>query len=206
MEQTFLSASNGERGTFLSLANHSSPPGGARMPHTRGLEADKNVCPTRFATIKRYAAFQQARPHVVSYCMPSVVASVGNASNSMISRSLPSITVSIFLLIAYLVFGRATVFGAETQNGQAIYKEECARCHGPTGEGTKKTTHPLAGEKSPSQRAFSDRQYRCRMMIRDHARMKSIKRWPGIFYDAFYSHGCPGTPHYRSGWCFLRIT
>ena len=42
---------------------------------------------------------------------------------------------------------------AETLTGQAIYKDQCARCHGPLGEGTKKTTHPLAGEKSITQLA-----------------------------------------------------
>jgi len=40
---------------------------------------------------------------------------------------------------------------APVETGRAIFKEECARCHGPMGQGTKKTTRPLVGEKSPFQ-------------------------------------------------------
>ena len=35
--------------------------------------------------------------------------------------------------------------------GQTIYQDECARCHGKLGEGTKKTSRPLVGEKPPGQ-------------------------------------------------------
>ena len=59
-------------------------------------------------------------------------------------------TLAIFLFAVIFVASEA-VFGAETPTGQAIYKEECSRCHGPMGEGTKKTTRPLVGEKSPAQ-------------------------------------------------------
>ena len=54
-------------------------------------------------------------------------------------------------MIAMLIWGCSTAFGAEAETGQAIYKAECVRCHGPMGEGTKKTTEPLVGEKSPFQ-------------------------------------------------------
>lgn len=57
----------------------------------------------------------------------------------------------VALMIAGWIWGGAAVFGAEIENGQAVYKQECARCHGPMGEGTKKTTRPLVGEKSPFQ-------------------------------------------------------
>lgn len=40
---------------------------------------------------------------------------------------------------------------AQAETGQSIFKEECAGCHGPMGEGTRKTTRPLVGEKSPFQ-------------------------------------------------------
>ncbi len=55
------------------------------------------------------------------------------------------------LVIACSTRGAGIALGAETDTGQAIFKEECARCHGPMGDGTKKTTRPLVGEKSPSQ-------------------------------------------------------
>lgn len=40
---------------------------------------------------------------------------------------------------------------AQVETGPAIYKQECARCHGTMGAGTKHTTKALVGEESPSQ-------------------------------------------------------
>lgn len=53
--------------------------------------------------------------------------------------------------VGILLCGASISWGAQPETGQAIYKEECARCHGHMGEGTKKTTRPLVGEKSPFQ-------------------------------------------------------
>lgn len=57
----------------------------------------------------------------------------------------------IALFITAVGWARSFVFGAQAETGQAVFKEECVRCHGPMGEGTKKTTRPLVGEKSPFQ-------------------------------------------------------
>src|SRR5262245_31354243 len=38
-------------------------------------------------------------------------------------------------------------------SGEQIYKQMCARCHGATGEGTKKAPQPLLGDKSVPQLA-----------------------------------------------------
>lgn len=56
-----------------------------------------------------------------------------------------------FLLIPVLLIYASLGLCAQPETGQAIYKEECYRCHGQMGEGTKKTTRPLVGEKSPFQ-------------------------------------------------------
>ena len=37
---------------------------------------------------------------------------------------------------------------AEEKTGEQIYKQQCARCHGPAGEGTKKYPQPLTGDRS----------------------------------------------------------
>jgi len=66
-------------------------------------------------------------------------------------------TVPSLLLISCLISGSvaaapdSTSSAAPMPTGQAVYKAECARCHGPTGEGTKETSRPLVGEKSPGQ-------------------------------------------------------
>lgn len=44
-----------------------------------------------------------------------------------------------------------TADGAEAPTGERIYRERCASCHGPTGEGTDDYKKPLSGDKSPSQ-------------------------------------------------------
>ena len=58
---------------------------------------------------------------------------------------------AIALIVALAAFAVPVTASAETPAGKAVYKDECARCHGPMGEGTKKTTRPLVGEKSPVQ-------------------------------------------------------
>lgn len=57
----------------------------------------------------------------------------------------------VALFLAISVCNVSIGLAAQAETGQAIFKEECARCHGPMGEGTKKTTRPLVGEKSPFQ-------------------------------------------------------
>ena len=46
-----------------------------------------------------------------------------------------------------------TPAAAAEPSGAAVYKEKCAFCHGPAGEGTKKATARLEGDKSPAQLA-----------------------------------------------------
>src|SRR5580700_11977833 len=44
----------------------------------------------------------------------------------------------------------STALSAEGKTGEQIYKQQCARCHGSVGEGTKKYPQPLIGDKSPA--------------------------------------------------------
>ncbi|HEY2587251.1 MAG TPA: DUF1592 domain-containing protein [Tepidisphaeraceae bacterium] len=59
--------------------------------------------------------------------------------------------VAIALLVMGVLWGGSIAWGEQVESGQAVFKEECARCHGPRGEGTRKTTRALVGEKSPFQ-------------------------------------------------------
>jgi hypothetical protein len=45
------------------------------------------------------------------------------------------------------------VLAAEDQTGEQIYKEQCASCHGKSGEGSKTYGHPLVGDRSINQLA-----------------------------------------------------
>lgn len=55
------------------------------------------------------------------------------------------------VLVTSALWGGAIAWGGQVETGQGIFKEECARCHGPMGQGTKRTTRALQGEKSPFQ-------------------------------------------------------
>src|SRR5437763_17068617 len=83
--------------------------------------------------------------------MPSVPVNIGIALSRVVARGPWRVAALAAVLIACLLNGAPAVFGAEATTGQAIYQAECARCHGPMGEGTKKTTRPLFGDKSSSQ-------------------------------------------------------
>src|SRR4051794_35155038 len=63
-------------------------------------------------------------------------------------RSL--IRAAVLLLAAALSPGPAA---AEEKTGEQLYRQQCARCHGPQGEGTKKYDRTLAGDKSVAQLA-----------------------------------------------------
>jgi cytochrome c553 len=58
--------------------------------------------------------------------------------------------VGLLLLAALLAPGPVR---AADLTGEQIYREHCVRCHGPTGDGTKKATKPLTGDKSVAQLA-----------------------------------------------------
>ncbi|HEV3385791.1 MAG TPA: c-type cytochrome, partial [Gemmata sp.] len=61
--------------------------------------------------------------------------------------------ISLFLLGFSIVLlpGFASIaISAEEKTGEQIYKQQCARCHGSVGEGTKKYPQPLIGDKSPA--------------------------------------------------------
>ncbi|HLX63706.1 MAG TPA: DUF1592 domain-containing protein [Planctomycetota bacterium] len=53
-------------------------------------------------------------------------------------------------LLACAALGTAA---AQERSGELIFKQECAQCHGPAGQGTKDAPRPLVGEKSPAQLA-----------------------------------------------------
>jgi hypothetical protein len=75
---------------------------------------------------------------------------------------------------------------AEDKSGAAIYKEMCARCHGATGEGTKKYEHPLTGDWSVARLAKVIDQT---MPEDDPDKLDAAgsKRVAEYIYDAFYS-------------------
>src|SRR5262245_39167511 len=52
-----------------------------------------------------------------------------------------------------LVLWMAAALLADAPRGEAIYREQCARCHGASGEGTKDNPDALAGDKSVEQLA-----------------------------------------------------
>ncbi len=58
--------------------------------------------------------------------------------------------VAAFLMAVSLLVLVSPTFAADL-TGDAIYKQECARCHGPAGGGTKKAARPLVGDKSLPQ-------------------------------------------------------
>lgn len=61
------------------------------------------------------------------------------------SLCVPRIGRTVSLALVALLSSSA---GAEERTGAQIYKQLCARCHGPNGEGTKKYESPLVGDKS----------------------------------------------------------
>jgi hypothetical protein len=82
----------------------------------------------------------------------SIVRSIGDAGN-LLRRSVsrPQNPFLGVILISYLICGTSIALATGAGTGQAVYQQDCAKCHGPMGEGTKKTSRPLVGEKSPSQ-------------------------------------------------------
>jgi hypothetical protein len=58
----------------------------------------------------------------------------------------------LWLLLLVPLLGPGTSTAAEP-NGEQIYKTQCARCHGPRGEGTKKYKRRLEGDRSVAQLA-----------------------------------------------------
>ena len=75
---------------------------------------------------------------------------------------------------------------AEERTGEQIYKQQCARCHGAKGQGTKKYEPPLTGDKSLPQLTALVK----RTMPEgepDSLTLDEAKRVTGFIYDAFYS-------------------
>ncbi len=58
------------------------------------------------------------------------------------------LTIGLVALIAPLSFA-----DGQARTGEAIYKSQCASCHGASGEGSKEYQRPLLGDKSPTQLA-----------------------------------------------------
>lgn len=51
------------------------------------------------------------------------------------------------LLFTFALTVAPAVSAADPRAGEKLYRQHCARCHGATGEGTKKHREPLAGDK-----------------------------------------------------------
>src|SRR5262245_17413963 len=56
-------------------------------------------------------------------------------------------------LVAAFVALSALPLSADPPHGEALYREQCARCHGAAGEGTTDYPDALAGDKSVEQLA-----------------------------------------------------
>lgn len=58
-----------------------------------------------------------------------------------------------FAIVATLLAISTGGFASAADRGEQIYRDQCSRCHGDRGQGTKKHPHPLTGERSPEQLA-----------------------------------------------------
>lgn len=95
---------------------------------------------------------------------------------------IPSARFAAFILVA----GLAAPAAAQPSAGEQIYARQCARCHGASGEGTKKYEEPLAGDKSVPELAKVIRE----TMPEDKPGSLSAddaKAVAGYIHDAFYS-------------------
>src|SRR5215469_16860864 len=118
--------------------------------------------------------------------MPLTWTNIGSARDTPVSPRRLHVRFSIALIVAFIVCTRPTALRAGATAGQTVYKEECARCHGPMGEGTKKTTQPLMGEKS----SFQLFELAKRTMPKDDPGSctdDEYRQVAGYIYDAFYS-------------------
>lgn len=91
----------------------------------------------------------------------------------------------LVLSVCALTLGPVSARSAEP-TGAEIYKQQCARCHGAAGEGTKKATQPLIGDKSvPQLAAVIDRTMpEDDPDALDAAGSKAVAQY---IYDRFYS-------------------
>src|SRR5262245_54065871 len=64
---------------------------------------------------------------------------------------LRCVTLSLALLFALAL--NADLSAADAPSGEQIYKAQCARCHGPQGEGSKHYKQRLEGDRSVAQLA-----------------------------------------------------
>jgi hypothetical protein len=98
------------------------------------------------------------------------------------------------LVVFILNYVQFNAYSSDVAAGQAIYQDQCAHCHGPTGEGTKKTTRPLVGDKSPPQLAA----FIHRTMPDDDpgsCTAEECKKVAAYIHDAFYSRDAQARLH-----------
>lgn len=97
----------------------------------------------------------------------------------------PKILMRTSLAISVCLFTLPTA-SAQEKSGEQIYKQMCARCHGPKGEGTNKATQSLTGDWSIARlAAVIDRT----MPEDDPDQLDAAgsKKVAEYMYDAFYS-------------------
>ena len=95
-------------------------------------------------------------------------------------------TCRFVLLMAFVSLGSDGSFAKEIETGETIYNEQCAYCHGTAGDGTKKTTRALVGDKSLSQLAV----FIQKAMPEDDpgtCTVEESKKVAEYIYTAFYS-------------------
>ncbi len=75
---------------------------------------------------------------------------------------------------------------AETRNGEQIYRQQCASCHGAKGEGSDEYRRPLQGDRSLAQLA----RFIAKSMPKDADKKctgEDAQKVAAYIYEAFYS-------------------
>jgi len=90
------------------------------------------------------------------------------------------------VLAALILSAAAAPAIAADLTGEAIYKQDCVRCHGPAGGGTKRAAQPLIGDRSLPQLA---RLIQETMPENDPGSLSSedARKVASYVYDGFYS-------------------
>jgi mono/diheme cytochrome c family protein len=95
----------------------------------------------------------------------------------------PRLLIGTVLLVPILFPSRAP---AADGRGEQVYRQQCASCHGPTGEGTDEYPHPLVGDRSVNQLA----RFIARTMPKDAPKKcppEDAEQVAAYIHNAFYS-------------------
>ncbi|QVL34959.1 DUF1592 domain-containing protein [Telmatocola sphagniphila] len=96
-------------------------------------------------------------------------------------------TLPAIFTLSLLICAPSSLRAAEEKTGEAIYKKQCASCHGANGEGTKKYPEQLIGNRSVAQLA----KYISKSMPEDNPGSctgADADNVAAYMYEAFYSN------------------